>query len=130
MGLQLSDVTVEVNDDTVGVEVGSVSYTEGFGEAKVRAVSTGGGGKQLIFGRDLSEALSMIKFEIPATIPNVAKLRTWSVSLGGLSVNLSASFGGESFTRAMTQGSVTNNPEINVGPEGTIEVEIKGNPVA
>ncbi len=126
---QLSDVAVEVNDDTIGVEPGTVSYTEGFGEAKVRAASTGGGGTELIFGRDIAEAISMVKFEMPATIPNVELLRGWQASIGVNTVQLSASFGGQSFTRTLTEGTVTNNPEVEIGPESTIEVEFKGNPV-
>lgn len=129
MGLQLSAVAVEVNDEPVAIEPGTLSFDEGFGEALVRAASTGGEGTELIFGRDVSSALSMIKFEIASTIPNVEKSRAWQAGLGANTVQISASFGGKSFSRTMTQGSVVNNPEVNVGPEGTIEVEFKGNPV-
>lgn len=129
MGLQLSAVAVEVNDEPSAIEPGTLSFTEGFGEALVRAASTGGEGTELIFGRDVSNAMSMIKFELPATIPNVDLVRSWQAGLGANTVQLSANFGGKSFSRTMTQASVVNDPEVNVGPEGTIEIEFKGNPV-
>lgn len=129
MGLQLSAVAVEVNDEPVAIEPGTLSFDEGFGEALVRAASTGGEGTELIFGRDVSNAMSMIKFEIPTTIPNTELSRAWQAGLGANTVQISANFGGQSFSRTMTQASVVNNPEANVGPEGTIEIEFKGNPV-
>jgi len=129
MSLQLSAIAVEVNDEPWAIEPGTCAFTEGFGAALVRAASTGGEGTELIFARDISEAMSMIKFEVPATIANVERVRAVTAGLGVNTVQLSANFGGRSFSRTMTQGSVVNNPEVNIGPEGTIELEFKGNPV-
>ncbi len=129
MGLQLSDVTIEVNDEPVGIEPNSLSWTEGFGAAMVRAASTGGGGTELILGRDISEAMSTVKFEIATTIENAELVRGWIANLGGIAIEISASFGGKKLTRTLSQGSVTNVPEFNAASDGTIEVEFTGNPL-
>ena len=128
MGFQLSDVTLEVNDDTVAYEPNTLDYDEGKGETRVRAASTGGGGTELIFGQDVAEAISMVKFELPSTISNVELVRDWQENIGGNVILLSSQKAGVSFTRTVTQATVTNSPRLELNVDGTISVEMKGNP--
>lgn len=126
---QLADMAVEVNDEIVYYEPNTLSYTEGFGETTVRAASTGGGGTELIFARDVSNAKSMVKFELPTTPENIELVRSWQIDVGANVVGLSGSNGTQKVTRTLTQATVVNDPEINISADGTIEVEFEGNSV-
>lgn len=124
--LQLSDVTVTVNDDVILVIPNSVSFQDGLGNANVRAGSVGEGNVELIVSRDIETKIGMVKFSVPATPDDIDRIREWQDKLNTNIIGLSGSTeDGKSFTRTFNQGTISEMPEINIGAEGDIEVEFK-----
>ena len=127
MSIQLSDATVLVNDEVVGIIPNTLKYTEGFGEQKVRAMSIGGGAVEQVFSRDVESALSKITFDMPTTSENIALARTWKAN-GNLNVVQIAGKTAEGdMTRTFTQAAMTGDPEIEISTEGVINVEFMSN---
>ena len=126
MAIQLSDVTLEIGDETVGIIPNSLTYTEGLGEQKVRAVSIGGGSVEQVYANDLEGAISTVKFEMPTTIENVSLARLWKTSGNSNFVRMSGSAGGSDFTKSIASAALTADYEVPIGTEANISIEMMG----
>lgn len=101
----------------------SLSYTEGFGEQQVRAVSVGEGRVEQVYARDLESAFSTVKFSLPTTPENVRLARSWK-SNGNLNVVQIAGRTSEGeVTRTFARAALTADYEVNIGTETDIEIE-------
>ena len=127
MSIQLSDATVLVNDEVVGIMPNSLKYTEGFGEQNVRAVSIGGGAVEQIFSRNVESSLSKVMFDIPTTPENIALARTWKANGNLNGVQIAGKTAEGDITRTFTQAAMTGDPEIEISTEGVINVEFMSN---
>ena len=125
---QLADVTLEVNDDNMGYEPNTLIVDDGISATTVRAASTGGGSVELIFGQDVADSISEVEFELPTTERNIELVRAMQQNVGGNTVALSSNRTGSSFSSTITQATVTNKPKYELTIDGTIKVEMKGNP--
>ena len=129
MGIQLSDVTLMINNEVVPVEPNTVVYTEGKGEQKMRAASVGGGAIEQIFSQDVEGSLSKVTVDIPAIIDLIEKARQWKSNLNANLVQLMGSTpDGKTLTRTFTQAAVLNDYEVALGSETSISLEIMSNP--
>lgn len=125
---QLTDAIVKVNNQHIGIVPGSLSYNEGLGERKLLAVSEGGGRISQVFATNQETAIGMVKFALRATAENIDLLRGWQLGRNRNVVELASDDGnGNSLTRAFTQATVSNNPEIPFSADGTISVEWESN---
>lgn len=120
----LATPQIVVNNETIGIKPNSFTYTEGFGERKVRVKSTGGGQKEIITTRDVETELSMCKFIIYAEDTPIETVRDW---LANVDANVIQAADGN-FQRTFTQAIITNNPEVNLGVDGEVEVEFQSAP--
>lgn len=113
-----------VNDIVFLIKPNSLSYTEGFGERKVRVKSAGGGSKVIVVTRDLESEYSMVKFTAFTEDVSIETIRGWQEKLAANTIR----FSDAGLQRAVTQAIVTNDPEINFGVDGEIDIEFQGNP--
>ena len=116
--------TVCVNGTVVAVKPNSFSYTEGFGERKVRVASAGGGSLTQITSEDLETRLSMCKFMLYATSDNEKLIRGWQKNREVNTVEVTDKGG---FKRNFKQAIITNDPDVALGVDGEIEVEFSTN---
>ncbi len=129
MQIQLSDMTVEVNNEAVAIIPNTLVYTDGFGEQKVRAMSTGGGGVELVYSNDVESNIAKCNFEIASTPDNAALARQFKVNLNTNGIRIYGSTpDGKTLTRTFTQAALVNDPEIAIGSETTIPLEFMANP--
>lgn len=128
MATQIVDAVVEVNNDAVGIVPNSLSFNEGLGEQRVLAVSEGNGQVSQVFSNDLESAFGMVRFSLRSTAPNIAKIRQWKAN-GNTNVVIVAGQDreGNDFIRTFTQAAIVTNYDVNIGTEGTIDVEFQAN---
>jgi len=127
--IQLSDAAVLVNNVQIGTTANTITFNEGLGEQKMRAVSTGGGGVELIYSNDIESNIGQVKFEVPSTPKNIAKVRQWKTNLNQNVISLQGSTpDGETLTRTFTQAALVNDYEVNLGSETNIALEFMSNP--
>lgn len=129
MPVQIVDPTVQVNDTTIGVIPNSVSYTEGLGEQKIRAVSIGEGATEQVYAEDTESKFSMVSFEVPPTVANLAFFKSAKQGQNTNLVTLSGSTTDGNFQRTMTQSALTNDYEVPLGSDTNISIEFHGNAV-
>lgn len=126
--IQLTDAAVLMNDEAIGINPNSLSYTEGFGEQNVRAVSIGNGKTEQVFARNLETNFSTVKFTLPTTPDNIELARSWKAAGNGNVCQIAGSTpDGKDVTRTFTQAVVINDYEVAIGSEADIEIEIRSN---
>lgn len=127
MPIQLSDATLIANNEVVGVVANSIKYTEGFGENKVRSMSVGGGATEQVFANDVETNVSKLMFSLPTTVANIELVRQWLANQNRNVFQIAGSTQDGDVTRTFTQATVVNDPEVGIGSEANIEVEVQAN---
>lgn len=117
--------TVCVNGTVVAVKPNSFSYTEGFGERKVRVASSGGGSTTQITSEDIETQTSMCKFMLYATSDNVELIRGWQDKRNANAIEVTDK---DEFKRNFKKAIITNDPNIALGVDGEVEIEFVTNP--
>jgi len=127
----LYNPAVSINNVDVKFTPGSITYDEGFGEAKVRTRSGGGGVADTVYSRDLETAFSMFKFSVRTTKDQVELARLWLSLENANTITMTDSDddGNELFSRTFTYMAIINKPVVNVNPDGDVEIEFHGDPV-
>lgn len=127
MAIQLSDVTLIINETPVGIIPNSLSYTEGLGEQTIRAVSIGGGATEQVYANNLENNYANVKFEMPTTIENIKLARSWKTNQNANAIQMSGTAGGADFTKNISQAALTADYEVPIGTEANISIELMGN---
>lgn len=132
MAVVLANPQVVVNNITLAIKPNSLAFTEGFGEQIVRAASAGGAQTVQILADNIEDNFSDVKFSLDPTLENIANARIWKsqpgqnvVSVTGTVTDGTAS---ATFTRSFTKASLTNNYEVPLGADTSIDLEFKSDP--
>lgn len=112
--------TVVVNNVAVAIKPNSFSYTEGFGERKVRTSSAGGSSTSQVVSEDIETQMSTCKFTVYTTSDQVDAIRTWQTNLDANAIEVTDR---GSFNRTFLNAIITNDPEVSLGVDGEVEVE-------
>lgn len=129
MTATITNASVEVDDETVDVEGNTLTFMYGLGEVTVRA-ATRGGEVRVITSEDITTKIGQIKFEVPTTVENANAFRAIKALGAGRIVRVSGiSSDGSRLSLTMTQGVMTNDPEIAIQNEGKFPVEFSGAPL-
>jgi hypothetical protein len=111
-----------INNVTFPIKPNSLSYTEGFGEYKIRVASAGGSKTEKVFTRDIETAYSMVKAVLYTTAENADSAREWKANEDTNVVQIVDS----GFTRTINQATIINEPDVSIGVEGEFEVTFHG----
>jgi len=132
MGTVIANPTFIVNNITVAVKPNSVVFDEGFGEQILRAASSGGGAVEQILADDITDNFSNIKVALDPTPTNIAIARVWKAQPGqnGIAITGSVVEGARTvtFRRIFNNASLTNNYEVPLGADTSIDLEFKSDP--
>ena len=122
----LSNLELQIDNVSFKTIANSEKFSDGLG---VYTVSTAVGGTVAIpvIGLNLEEAVGMISFSLPVTQDNVENMRAIKVIPGVHTVRLTDP--NTTFSRVMTEGTIVNEMEINIGHDGSFEVEFRGQPL-
>lgn len=122
----ISEGTLEVNDEVIAYLSNSLAYNRGGGEVSVVAQTVGGGGIEAVSTTDAETRLGMAKFSMRSTAKSDQLLSAWQNNIAENVVRISDTDTGISFV--LTGASVVNNPDLETGADGAVEVEFKGVP--
>lgn len=122
--VKLSNPTIVINNIAVPIVPNSFSFTEGFGEQDLKVQSSGGGSVQTVLSSNVETNLSMVKFSIHNTAENIDLARTWKTNLNRNAISIT----GEGLSRSINNAALTNDYEVKLGSDATIDVEFKGDP--
>ena len=128
MSTQLADALVLINNDPVAIIPNTLTFTEGLGEQTIRAASLGGGQVEQVYANNIESNFSTVKFEIPATVENIAAARSWKTNKNQNVVQIVGSTPEGSITRTFTQAAILNDYEIGLGSDTNVPMEFKSNP--
>jgi hypothetical protein len=125
----LVDASVEVDDEAVTIEGNTIVLVEGNGESSMKA-ATRGGKPVMVSSQDITTKVGMVKFEMPASIVSMNLARDFKVAGPGRVVRVTGTDqAGNRLGRTLTQGVMTNDPEIAIQNEGKISLEFSGAPL-
>lgn len=128
MAVQLANALVTVNNDPVAIIPNSLVFTEGLGEQSIRAASAGGGQVEQIYSDNIESNFSMVNFDIPATVENIARARAWKTNRNQNVVQIMGSTPEGNVTRTFTQAALLNDYEVALGTDTNVSIEFKSNP--
>ena len=128
MGIQVANPTVTVNNNVVAIIPNTCAFTEGKGEQNVRAASGGGGQVEQIYSENIETNFSMVKFELPPTVENIALAREWKSNTNQNLVQVASSNSEGRVTRTFTQASFLPDYEVPLGSDTNIAIEFRANP--
>lgn len=113
-----------INNNVIAIVPNTFVYTEGLGEQIVAVASTGGGGTQITTSNNVETNKSKVMFDVFSTKENIDFFRGVK-SNSGLNV-FQVSDPDSDFARTITNATIINDYEINLGAEGNISIEIEG----
>ena len=125
--IQVTNASIIVNNEAVGIIPNSVEFDEGRGEQTIRVVSTGEGRTEQVYAENLETNLGGVKFSMPSTVENIALALTWKTNKNRNVVAVAGSTTDGDLTRTFTQAALTANYKIPLGTEADIEIEFMAN---
>lgn len=120
--IALANPTIVINNLHIGVVPNETTYTEGFGEQKMRVRSGGAGAIESVYTNDVETNLSMVKFQIYSDTPYLELARGWKALLNANIISITD----DDFSRHLIDAAVTNNYEVGLGASSTVELEWHG----
>lgn len=120
---KIIDATLIIDNNVVGYVPNTLSFTEGFGEQKLRTQTGGGGAVQQVVADDITKKHSTVKFQVETTAENLALMRALKNNQDGHVVTISTT----NFSRTITGAILVKDYEVKFGTDDTIEVEFMGN---
>lgn len=112
---------VRVNNVTVSIMPNSFSYSDGFGEYRMRVQTAGPKDTDYIPVEDVETQRGRMKFSVITTTENASLVRQWKANLDNNVVT--ASFPG--FQRTANRAILITDPEVMAGVDGVIELEFE-----
>ena len=120
--IALANPSVIINNLAIAIVPNSVVYTEGFGEQNQRVQSAGGGSVETVFSNNVETNLSKVNFSVYPTESNIEALRSFKAAENANAISIVS--GG--FSRTVNSAALTNDFEVNLGADTTIDVEFMG----
>jgi len=132
MSVVIANPQVIVNNIPQAIKPNSLVFTEGFGEQILRAASAGGKSVVQILADNVEDNFSDIKFSLDNTIDNIEQARVWKSQPGinGIIVTGTVTDGTTTtnFRRVFNKASLTNNYEVPLGADVSLDLEFKSDP--
>lgn len=127
MGTQLNDVTILVNNEQIAYTADSLSWKDGLGNSSTRNAVVGGEQVEPIYSQDLATKVGMVKFAMPSTVEADELKRTWKLNKNANVVELVGP-SGTTFSKIFTSAAIDDDPEVNAGTDGNVEIEFSSAP--
>lgn len=125
-----SGSTIYMNKQRIGYITNTIKFKTGEGEDVVTVIDLGGGETDIQAVLDNSSRKSSLSFEIKSNVEDVDEILTKFKKLqrttGGLDIEILTP---NKKQYAFTKAVITNDPEIEVSPEGNFSLEIEAMPV-
>lgn len=116
--------TIQVNNETIAIVPNSFKYKGGRGERTIRTQSSGGSAVDVVSTENAETKKSMVTFEMINTAKNISLVEDWQDNLNANAIT--ASDNNQNFTKAFSNMTVINDPEVALSQDGSISVEFEG----
>ena len=117
----LSTPTLVINNVAIPYVAGTLTFTEGTPEKKVRTQTGGGGTVQRVSSIDVTTQFSEVKFQILDTAANIEMALAWVKNDFNNSISLTYI----GITRYGSNAGITNKYEVTTGVDGKIDIEFQ-----
>lgn len=117
----LSTPTLMVNNVVIGYVAGTLTFTEGTPEKKVRTQTGGGGSIERVSSIDVTTQFSDVKFQLLDTAYNIEMALSWTKN----DFDNALSITDKGFTRYGSNAGITNKYEVTTGVDGKIDIEFQ-----
>jgi hypothetical protein len=117
----LSTPSLVINNVAIPYVAGTLTFTEGTPEKKVRTQTGGGGTVQRVSSIDVTTQFSDVKFQLLDTAANIEMAKAWV--LNGFDNSISITDVG--ITRYGSNAGIINKYEVTTGIDGKIDVEFQ-----
>jgi hypothetical protein len=125
----LSNPTIEINDDTIKYKNNSLTFKIGKGEKKIRSQSAGGNSIDIVETVDGETKIAIVKFIMLTTAENLSLYESWQdAGKGGNTIRLSEKE--SDLTLSFRKMSLISDEEITTGAEGEFAIEFQGPPIS
>lgn len=121
---EITTPSIVINNVPVSIVPNSFSYTEGKGEQTMRVASSGGGNVDIVYSDDVKTHLSNVKFKMYSVDAYIENIRVWKSNLSNNVITASSDVTGN-FTRTFNFAALTNDPEVTLGADSTVDFEWK-----
>jgi len=128
MSEQLSNGAILVNNDIVSYIPNTLTFTEGLGEQSIRAASAGGNQTEQVYSDNIEMRYSTVKFELPATVDNIAKTRQWKQNKNQNLIQIQGRTADGDLSRTFSQAALLTDYEVPLTNDGNIALEWRANP--
>lgn len=125
----LSNPTVVVNNKTLAIIPGSLSYRAGKPGTNVRSVSAGGGRYSTVHTKKGDEAVGMVKFKLAVVSDLDAVTAEYSDDTAGNVIFFFEKIGTTVEKRVFEGMSLVTDPEKVPSADGECELEFQGDPM-
>lgn len=123
MSISLANPTLTINNIAVYYMPNSIVYTEGYGEYNQRAQTSGNGAVDIVFSQNVETKMSNFKFDVANTLENIDLAKNWKKNLNQNTITIIDN----SYSRTITSAALISDFEVNLGSEGVISLEFRGN---
>jgi len=127
--IALSNPTVVVNNKTLAIIPGSLSYKPGKPGTNVRSVSAGGGAYSTIHTKKGDEAVGMVKFKLAIVTDLDAVTAEYADNTAGNVIFFFEKVGQTVEKRVFEGMSLVTDPEKAISADGEAELEFQGDPM-
>jgi hypothetical protein len=121
---KLTNPVLIVNNVPFFIVSNSLAFRDGQGEQAI-TTQVAGNIVESVFSDDAETKKSFLKFQANPTVQNIETIRGWKANKNNNAAELTGEGG---FTRSFNFMAVTNDPDINTGRDGVIDIEMEGDP--
>jgi len=128
----LNNLVFTINNVQIPYKPNSLSFNDGKGEYKTRAMTAGGGAVDVIYTVDAESKLAKIKCTVEATDYMVDLYNQWKDAIFVACSLIGTQVGSitDTFSRYFNTMTLLTNAEIKASSDGEFEIEFSGSPVA
>lgn len=126
----LANPTVEVNDRVIEIKPNSLKLKDGAGDITVRNQSAGGDAGTRIITEDAESKTGKVTFELITETTNIGLTQGWLRQSRQGAGNVIRITGEGGFSRAFRNMRITEEPEYDIGADGSYEVMFEGDVAA
>ena len=119
----LSNGAVSVNNESISIVPGSLTYSAGHPQVTSRATASGGLKTKRVSSLNIEEAYGKVTFEMFPTGDLDGKIAEWKSNIDANLIIFTEDLGLTIETRVFKNASLVNDPEVSVSPDGTVSLE-------
>ncbi len=121
----ITNPALVINNVPITYIPNTLKYKEGIGDVTVKTQTAGGRSIDIITSYDITTARSMVSFDMASTLVNVEQARQWKIRSTTGQFNAIRLTDAQGFSRSFRQATMTSDPEVGLGNDGTLSISFE-----